>query len=222
MGKLFSKNLKDARVIMFGMDSSGKTTLLYKMKAVDPEEKIVPTVGFNVETLKYKNFALTIWDVGGQHKQPFWKDYYENTHAIIFVVDSDDRERLDTVSNEINDNLFIPTDGASSFSRKRNKANNKNKIDPHRASLIQQTNSKDKLYYLLEQEQLKDAVLLVLCNKQDIPHAMSVYEISERLELSKLKDRKWYIQGTSATTGEGLHEAFDWLCNTLNKMKLTK
>ena len=56
----------------------------------------IPTIGFNVETLEYKNLKFTVFDVGGQDKiRPLWKHYYEKADAIIFVVDSADLGRID-------------------------------------------------------------------------------------------------------------------------------
>ncbi|RXG70638.1 ADP-ribosylation factor-like protein [Armadillidium vulgare] len=49
----------------------------------------IPTIGFNVETIEYKNFKFTVWDVGGQPKlRPLWRHYYFNTQAVIFVIDA--------------------------------------------------------------------------------------------------------------------------------------
>merc|ERR1719266_1350816 len=64
-----------------------------------------------------------------------------------------------------------------------------------------------------------DAVLLVFANKQDLPNAMSVNEVTERLGLNQLRNRQWYIQSTCATTGDGLYEGLEWLSNTLCKKK---
>jgi small GTP-binding protein len=51
--------------------------------------------GFNVETVEYKNISFTVWDVGGQDKiRPLWRHYFQNTQGLIFVVDSNDRERV--------------------------------------------------------------------------------------------------------------------------------
>merc|ERR1712154_324342 len=66
---------------------------------------------------------------------------------------------------------------------------------------------------------LKDAALLVLANKQDLPNAMSVNEISDKLDLNSLRNRDWYIQSTCATTGDGIYEGLDWLSRTLRKGK---
>ncbi|KAM9968299.1 hypothetical protein ACTFIW_002737 [Dictyostelium discoideum] len=97
---------KETRILMIGLDGAGKSTLLFKLKLGDVVLTI-PTIGFNVETIEYKNLSMTVWDVGGQNKiRALWKHYYHGTNAIIFVVDSTDRERIDEVKEEI-DNLLI-------------------------------------------------------------------------------------------------------------------
>ena len=92
---------KDARIVMVGLDAAGKTTVLYKLKLNDVVTTI-PTIGFNVERVEYKNLKMTIWDIGGQDRlRPLWRHYYENTNGIIFVVDSCDRTRVKIVRDEI-------------------------------------------------------------------------------------------------------------------------
>jgi small GTP-binding protein len=104
MGNLFT-SLFDAisslgksepkRLLMLGLDAAGKTTILYKLKLGEVVSS-VPTIGFNVENLKYKNLDFTIWDVGGQKKiRDLWIHYFSNNHAIIYIVDSSDRERIE-------------------------------------------------------------------------------------------------------------------------------
>eukprot|EP01084_Bolivina_argentea_P126684 224259_1 len=167
---LFGK--QEAGVLMIGLDAAGKTTILYKLKLGDVVTTI-PTIGFNVETLEYKNLKFTVFDVGGQEKiRPLWKHYYENANAIIFVVDSADRQRIDQSA------------------------------DSARAELER----------VITEPQLRDVPLLVLANKQDINHALSVSELSKRLGLHSLK-RKWKIQAAVATKAQGLYEGFDWLSN---------
>ncbi len=70
---------------------------------------------------------------------------------------------------------------------------------------------------MLGEDELRDAVLLVFANKQDLPHAMTVAEVADKLGLHGLRQRKWYIQSACATTGDGLYEGLDWLSNTLSK-----
>lgn len=60
-------------------------------------------IGFNVETVEYKNISFTVWDVGGQDKiRPLWRHYFQNTQGLIFVVDSNDRERVGEAREELN------------------------------------------------------------------------------------------------------------------------
>ena len=87
--------------VQMGLDAAGKTTVLYMLKLGEVVTTI-PTIGFNVETVEHKNFAFTAWDVGGKDKiRPLWRHYYQNTHAIIFVIDSNDRDRLDEAHDEL-------------------------------------------------------------------------------------------------------------------------
>jgi len=91
----------EMRVVTLGLDSSGKTSILFKLKQNEFVQTI-PTIGFNVETLEYKNIKFTVWDVGGQPKlRPLWKHYYLNTQAVVFVIDSSNRERLDEAQGEL-------------------------------------------------------------------------------------------------------------------------
>merc|ERR1711965_169888 len=92
--KLWQRMLgkREVRILMVGLDAAGKTTILYKLKLGEVVTTI-PTIGFNVETVEYKNISFTVWDVGGQDKiRPLWRHYYQNTQGIIFVVDSNDRD----------------------------------------------------------------------------------------------------------------------------------
>merc|ERR1719487_2091072 len=94
--KFFSLFMKpERRILLLGLDAAGKTTLLYKLKLNECVVSI-PTVGFNVETVEYRNLKMTMWDVGGQDKiRLLWRYYFQGTHALVYMVDSDDRERID-------------------------------------------------------------------------------------------------------------------------------
>jgi ADP-ribosylation factor protein 1 len=107
MGSMFSKiwarflGKKEMRILMVGLDAAGKTTILYKLKLGEVVTTI-PTIGFNVETVEYKNISFTVWDVGGQDKiRLLWRHYYQNTQGLIFVVDSNDRDRIDDAREEL-------------------------------------------------------------------------------------------------------------------------
>ncbi|KAK3413193.1 hypothetical protein EUGRSUZ_I01779 [Eucalyptus grandis] len=78
--RLFAK--KEMRILMVGLDAAGKTTILYKLKLGEIVTTI-PTIGFNVETVEYKNISFTVWDVGGQDKiRPLWRHYFQNTQDL--------------------------------------------------------------------------------------------------------------------------------------------
>lgn len=91
----------EMRVVTLGLDGAGKTSILFKLKQ-DEFVSTIPTIGFNVETIEYKNFKFTVWDVGGQPKlRPLWRHYYFNTQAVIFVVDATDADRLPEAQAEL-------------------------------------------------------------------------------------------------------------------------
>eukprot|EP01083_Nonionella_stella_P004295 12417_1 len=97
IGKLWKKlagGQKPLRILMVGLDNAGKTTILYKLK-IGEVVTTIPTIGFNVENVEYKNLKFTVWDVGGQQSiRQLWKHYYSNTDAIIFVLDANDTKRV--------------------------------------------------------------------------------------------------------------------------------
>ncbi|SCU94656.1 LANO_0E07558g1_1 [Lachancea nothofagi CBS 11611] len=108
MGNFFSSMFdrlwgvnKEMRILILGLDGAGKTTILYRLQ-IGEVVTTKPTIGFNVETLVYKNLKLNVWDLGGQTSiRPYWRCYYSNTAAVIFVVDSTDKDRMLTASKEL-------------------------------------------------------------------------------------------------------------------------
>jgi len=107
MGLVFSSiwdrmlRKQEMRILMVGLDAAGKTTILYKLK-LGEVVTTVPTIGFNVETVEYKNISFNVWDVGGQDKiRKLWRHYYQNTQGLIFVVDSNDRDRVEDAREEL-------------------------------------------------------------------------------------------------------------------------
>ncbi|KAJ4795425.1 ADP-ribosylation factor [Rhynchospora pubera] len=169
LSRLFAKS--EMRILMVGLDAAGKTTILYKFKFGEVVNTL-PTIGFNVETVEYKNISFTVWDVGGQDTvRRLWRYYYQNTQGLIFVIDSNDKERI--------------------------------------------IEARDELHRMLNEDELRNAVLLVIANKQDLPNAMTAAEITDKLGLHSLRQRPWYIQSACATSGEGLYEGLDWLSKNI-------
>ena len=180
MGVFFSRLFsyfgdREARILVLGLDNAGKTTILYRLQ-VGTVVSTIPTIGFNVETVTHKNVKFQVWDLGGQTSiRPYWRCYYPNTQAIIYVVDSSDVERVGT--------------------------------------------SREEFHALLEEEELKDAILLVFANKQDLPGALSDAEVTEQLGLSSIKNRTLSIFKCSALEGKGLFECLDWLADACSAAK---
>lgn len=157
------------------------TAILYNLK-LEQDVTTIPTVGFNVETVTYKNTKFNVWDVGGQDKiRPLWRHYFSGTistdrwcsrtkvshspgtQGLVFVIDSSDRDRLDEARTE--------------------------------------------LARIIQDREMKDALLLVFANKQDIPGAMRPDELSRRLKLDEIaKNHIWKVEPSCATTGEGIFE----------------
>merc|ERR1719160_428993 len=79
--------------------------------------------------------------------------------------------------------------------------------------------AREEMSKMLADEEMKDAVLLVFANKQDLPNAMTTAEVSEKLGLQSVRDRPWFVQAACATTGDGLYEGLDWLSRTLTSKK---
>ena len=172
---------------------------------------------FHVQ-VEYKNISFTVWDVGGQDKiRPLWRHYYQNTQGIIFVVDSNDRDRI--------------PEGACARRRRGRRRRARRRApplargdartparSPRAARLLPPRAAKAELDRMLSEEELRDAVLVVFANKQDLPKAMPVNKLTEELGLTSLRSRTWHIQGCCATTGDGLYDGLDWLVATISKL----
>jgi len=83
------------RVIMFGLDNSGKTRLLLRLTSTDIPYEYSTTEGFNIRTLRCGECELNIWDIGGLCTlRPYWIKYLKNADIMIYVIDSTDRKRF--------------------------------------------------------------------------------------------------------------------------------
>ncbi|CAE7546110.1 ARL2 [Symbiodinium sp. KB8] len=92
---------KEVRLLMLGLDNAGKTTILKKFNG-EPVDTISPTLGFNIKTLEYEGYKLNIWDIGGQKTiRSYWRNYFEATDGLVWVVDSADRQRLEDCKQEL-------------------------------------------------------------------------------------------------------------------------
>jgi ADP-ribosylation factor 1/2 len=171
-----------SRMLILGLDNSGKTSILYRLK-LGEVVSVIPTIGFNVEELQFSSGAtaatIVSWDVGGRDRgRPLWRHYYQNIDSLVFVVDSTDRDRLGQ--------------------------------------------AKDELGRLLREDELKGVPLLLFCNKQDQPNALTPAEITHHFFIadivdtsaslqSPIMDRPFWAVGCSVINGTGLQEGLRWL-----------
>ncbi|KAL4660470.1 ADP-ribosylation factor-like protein 4D [Arapaima gigas] len=102
----FLPNFQSLHVVVVGLDSAGKTSLLYRLKLRE-FVKTIPTKGFNTEKIKVavgssRAITFQVWDVGGQEKlRPLWKSYTRRTDGMVFVVDSTEVERMEEAKVEL-------------------------------------------------------------------------------------------------------------------------
>ncbi|XP_064394326.1 ADP-ribosylation factor 1-like [Halichondria panicea] len=167
-----------AKILMLGLDAAGKTTVLYKLK-VNEVVSTIPTLGFNVETVKHgNNVSFTVWDIGGQKViRKLWKHYFVGTGGLVFVVDSVDKSRFGE--------------------------------------------AKEELEWILDSDEMAGVPVVIMANKQDMPNACSTSDVAEKLGLNQVRDRKWYVHGTSALSGEGVLESVTELSKLVKEFQRT-
>ena len=89
--------------------------------------------------------------------------FLQNTQGLIFVVDSNDRERITEAQDELQ------------------------KMVNHK---FEQQLVHELFYFKLQEDELRDATLLVFANKQDLPNAMTASELTDKLGLQSLRNRR--------------------------------
>jgi len=191
---LFSR--KEYKALMYGLDGVGKTTMLYKF-ARGENVRTLHTNGYNVEIVEYKSCDFICWDIGYEKTNvPVWQYYIQDTQAIIFIIDSCDRQRLRLVREElwnlVNDKNVQKIVNYKQQSNNNNNNNNNNKNLDTRVKVLIYSNKIDQI--------------------SDNP--MTTLEITQSLSLYNLpKNITWHVQGCSATSeeGDGLYEGLDWL-----------
>jgi ADP-ribosylation factor protein 6 len=221
MGKIFGS--KEMRLLMLGLDAAGKTTILYKLK-LGQDVTTIPTVGFNVETVTYKNVKFNVWDVGGQDKiRPLWRHYFSGKFPFTCICPrAKDKQGV----------IWLATRLAPEPNPLGRHHNNLPRVIQKLMRLCslgtqglifvidssdraRMEEAKQELHRIINDREMKDSLLLVFANKQDLPDALKPQEVTDALQLSKLKDKVWYVVPSCATTGEGLLEGLAWLSNNV-------
>ncbi|KAL3436656.1 ADP-ribosylation factor family-domain-containing protein [Aspergillus tetrazonus] len=92
---------KEMRILMLGLDNAGKTTIVKQIMKEDVTT-VSPTLGFIIKTIDFEGYRLNIWDVGGQKTlRSYWKNYFEKTDTLVWVVDATDRLRIGDCRDEL-------------------------------------------------------------------------------------------------------------------------
>ncbi|XP_054154849.1 uncharacterized protein LOC128953386 [Oppia nitens] len=173
---------RERRLLMAGLDGSGKTTLITRLvldghiradmviagtPAVSRSgggsgsRSASATRGCNVWRVDYSGRPYSLWDVGGTGgERTLWRNYFGGTDGLAFVIDSGDRRRLPEASVE--------------------------------------------LHKILNDREMRDVVLVVVANKHDLPNTMSAKELEFKLGLNRIRQKHWYIVTTSALYGTGI------------------
>ncbi|PQE03000.1 ADP-ribosylation factor-like 2 protein [Rutstroemia sp. NJR-2017a BVV2] len=168
-----------------GLDNAGKTTIVKKIMDEDVHS-VSPTLGFIIKTIDYEGYKLNIWDVGGQKTlRSYWRNYFEKTDALIWVVDATDRLRIDDCKEELHGLLQEEV------------------CDEALGCLL--------LCFTALTVFSSGASLLVFANKTDVTGCMDEAEIQEMLQLSSIRTHKWHIISCSAITGKNLKEGLAWV-----------
>lgn len=92
---------KEMRILILGLDNAGKTTVVKRFCNQDTST-ISPTLGFMIHAFSFRGVTLNVWDIGGQQcLRSYWRNYFESTDGIIWVVDSNDQGRLQDCKREL-------------------------------------------------------------------------------------------------------------------------
>lgn len=139
-----------------GLDNAGKTTLLRTVLG-ESNEHTAPTLGFTIKTIQHNQFALNLWDIGGQKTiRSYWRNYFEATDGILWVVDASDRRRIKDCRGEL---MQVLSEQVRHFFYSLRKAPVNIEADAT--------------------QRLGGATLLVFANKQDVPGALTAEEIKQ-------------------------------------------
>lgn len=149
-------------------------------------------MGFNVETVTYRNIKFNVWVRLGSQRQLFRvivSDTFEYATDHCACATSQDVGGQDKI-RPLWRHYYTGTQGLVFV------------IDSTDTDRIGE--AKEELQRILSDREMKDCLLLVFANKQDLPEALSPQQVTDQLELAKMKDRTWYVHPSNALAGDGL------------------
>eukprot|EP00439_Symbiodinium_sp_Y106_P022996 s4921_g2.t2 len=186
-----SSKARDRKIVMVGLDAAGKTTVLYKLK-LNELLMTIPTIGFNVETVEFRNTSV-------------------QTSVLPLLFTSLPRGISDSQSGTLEartrfagfgDIISLVLMGPSSSWTAR-------------TAIVSRTHVRRDPLETVEAVH-RCAVEALLAPLADLPDALPPDEVAEKLGLSELRGRQWFVQPTSATKGVGIWEGLDWLSKAMD------
>lgn len=179
------------------MDNAGKTTILKRLNG-ENIDTIEPTLGFNINTLEHRGYTLNFWDVGGQRSlRSYWRNYFECTDGLVWVVDSADKLRLTNCKSELR--TLLQEERLAG------------------ATLLVLANKQD-VPGALSSKEIKDVCaefLSVFTSSNWTRFSLQI------LELEQIETHHWSVVGVSAVTGHKLLSSVDWLIDDIAKRIFT-
>ncbi|GLI71658.1 hypothetical protein VaNZ11_016939 [Volvox africanus] len=179
---------KKVNVLVVGLDNSGKTTIIERLKPRPKQSaEVAPTVGFSVDELQKGSLTFTVFDMSGAGRyRTLWEQYYREADAVIFVVDSADKLRMVVARDEMEHMLAHP--------------------NLRKVPVVFFANKKD-LPVAMPPVEIAQAAVTAL------PPCLGRWALG----LDNIKDRPWQIVPSNGLSGEGIDKGVDWLAERLGK-----
>lgn len=158
------------------------------------EIQAIPTIGFNVDSFELNGLKFVAWDVGGRGRV---SNNYSDGHDMVALTFVQQIRAL-------HHHYYAGLEAVVYL------------VDAAYPEIIPE--AVEEFQRMTKEPQLRDCVFMLLGNKQDLPHALSMRELESRFDIKSVKQTV-YTQGLSVTSGDGVQEAFHWLAEQLKRGK---
>lgn len=208
---------REMRLLMVGLDNAGKTTAVRRIKdgGGGTGDDISPTLGFSICSLSRRGRKLNVWDVGGQRSlRPYWRNYFERTDGVVWVVDSSDLARLRDAASELRGLLQEERLAGATLLVLANKQ------DVAGALGLEEISRALGLAAAAVAEGKEEGEGAANGEERDNKAASAAEAEAEAEAATAMasaigKRRHWRVAACSARTGAGLEEAFDWIVDDI-------
>jgi len=180
---------EEMELSLVGLQYSGKTTFVNVIASGSYTEDTIPTVGFNMRKVQKGNVSIKIWDIGGQPRfRTMWERYCRGVNVIVYMVDAADHDKIEQTTRELHELLDKPS--------------------------LQVTTGRDILFHAPFSQGMP---VLVLGNKNDLPNALDVDSLTDKLNLDRIDDREVAVYTISCKNKNNLDVVLQWLTTKAKK-----